>query len=103
MTKVIKTTYYSDVTQADGGGYSFWLYPSAGDDLWEGIWIDIPKERMGTKFELTAEKPYHWRWWIEYTAVGGKKTYEGYGDPDEMGDVESGQCLSSIKVKTASL
>lgn len=89
----IKTAVFEDNTQDNGGGWSFWFAPHVYDENsnWkEFIWIDIPKERMGTKFQLTEENPYHWSWWVEYTNDEEELFYSGFGGENEMEDVKSG-------------
>lgn len=100
-SKEIKTARFEDNTDEDGGGYSFYLYPLALDEFdeekpYEAIWIDIPKEMMGAKFELTEEKLYRWGWFIEFVKDEDEIYYEGFGAPGDMEDVKSGT-MSAIK------
>jgi len=94
QNKVIKSAYYQDKTSPEGGGYSFWFLAVDPDNIEnetsERIWIDIPKEMMGATTVLKGERPYEWRWWIEFMLEGWDKSYVGHGDPGDMGDVKSG-------------
>lgn len=97
-----KAIYFADNTHEDGGGFDFWFSPGEGDEpfddeLPEYIWIEIPKERMGTKFELTEEDPYNWSWWLEVAIAEGELFYEGFGGEDQMEDVKSGTISTTVK------
>ncbi|RAW00505.1 Ig-like domain-containing protein [Pseudochryseolinea flava] len=99
--KEIKTAVYQDYTTEEGGGYRFYLYPTeeeagAGESPNEYVWIDIPKERMGTTFQLTTEDPYNWGWWIEYVVKDTELSLSGFGHEGEMEDVESGTMYAKV-------
>ncbi|HEY9047963.1 MAG TPA: Ig-like domain-containing protein [Ohtaekwangia sp.] len=97
----IKSSVYGNYTTETGGGYQFWFFPTVEDDgtfddANEYIWIDIPKEMMGTTFQLTEENNYDWGWWIEYSINNGETFYQGFGSPDEMENVVSGTMRADI-------
>lgn len=92
-TKAIKSAVFEDNTDDDGGGYSFWFAATEyneDSDWGEYVWIDIPKEMMGAKFDLTEEQLYDWAWWIEYRDDEAELYYEGFGGENQMEDVKSG-------------
>jgi hypothetical protein len=91
----IKTAYFDDNTSEVGGGYDLYFSSLAEDEMTEEsleeyVWIEIPKEMMGTKFPLTEEKLYQWGWWIEYSNDETELYYTGFGAEGDMEDVESG-------------
>lgn len=92
--KDIKTAIWYDETHGEeGGGYTFIFSAeefSEDLDMNEYIEIDIPRQRMGTKFELTEEDPYNWSWWFEFWNSETEIYYSGFGDEGAMEDVKSG-------------
>jgi hypothetical protein len=102
--KEIKSAVYDDSdlgANNEGGGISFYFYPTvessdAHTDSDEYFWIDIPQERLNTKFSLTTEDLYDWSWWIEYQKRDTEVYYEGFGSEGDLENVVSGTISSKI-------
>lgn len=98
-TRAINTAVFENDIEENGGGYTLWF--ASGDLDREAAWkeyvgIQVPKERLGTKFELTEEKPYGWGWWIEFNDDDEKVRYSGFGGKNRMNNVKSGTMSVSI-------
>lgn len=99
--KAIKSAVFEDMITDTGGGIGFWFGPveheaTSGDEWTEYVWIEIPKERLGGKFNLTDEDPYSWYWWVEFWIDEEEIYYSGWGEEGEMNDVKSGT-ISAIE------
>jgi hypothetical protein len=102
--KEIKSAVYDDgdLGETEGGGISFYFYPTVessdvNTEANEYFWIDIPQERLNTKFSLTEEDLYDWSWWIEYQKRDTEVYYEGFGSENSLENVVSGTISSKIE------
>lgn len=99
--KAIKYASFSDDTEEDGGGYTFEFLSTTPeqtteDSPYESLGIQIPKELMGAKFQLTEEQLYNWGWWFSFENEELEADYTGFGAEGAMEDVKSGT-MTAIK------
>lgn len=98
--KSIQWAMFEDNTNGESGGYSFWFRPTdpreSDNEYAEAIWIDVPHEKVGSKFELKDVWEHDWTWWIEYV-LDEDTYYAGLGEEGEMADVKSGTMSVIVK------